>query len=158
MERAGESLRAALRRLRRPEKPLDFLAAVWPVAVGRGLAAHTRPLACADGVLKIAVGERQWQEQLEPMAAEVQAKINTWWGGTLVREVRLVPGKVDDPCEHWLGPVPGQASGSNNVAEGEGKLTAAPLGLEGALAGIADTQLRELVGRVAAQYLGSRKE
>ena len=91
MHRAGEILRGALRRLRRPEQPLDWLVAVWPLVVGKRLAECTRPLACAAGVLEIGVAGAAWREQLAEMTDSLRAQINRWWGGELVRQVKLVP-------------------------------------------------------------------
>jgi hypothetical protein len=91
MERAREILGKALRRLKRPEQPLDWLVAVWPLVVGKRLAERTRPLACAAGVLEIGVEGAAWWEQLAEMTDSLRGQINRWWGGQLVRQVKLVP-------------------------------------------------------------------
>jgi hypothetical protein len=91
MQKAGEILRGALRRLKTPDQPLDWLVAVWPLVVGKRLAERTRPLACAAGVLEIAVEGAAWRDQLAEMTGSLRAQINRWWGGELVRQVKLVP-------------------------------------------------------------------
>ncbi len=89
MQPANQILRGALRRLARREQPMEWLAAVWPLLTGRRLAAHTRPLACAEGVLEVGVSGAGWLEQLESMSGMLRREINRWWGGELVREVRF---------------------------------------------------------------------
>jgi predicted nucleic acid-binding Zn ribbon protein len=90
MQQAGKILRGALRRLKRPEQPLDWLVGVWPLVVGKRLAERTRPLACAAGVLEIGVTSAAWRDQLAEMIVSLRAQINRWWGGELVRQVKLV--------------------------------------------------------------------
>ena len=173
MERAGQSLRSALRRVARPEKPLDLLAAVWPLLVGRRLAAHTRPVAWSKGCVNVAVDQPQWQNQLESMGKDVRAEVNRWWGSELVREIRFVPDRPKRPEARYSIPkhrddtrnsktvTAGQSkrtSASDKEASrgtsADKKLSAALKELEPALNRIADTNLRGLIARVAGQYLG----
>lgn len=93
MERAGEILGKALRRLNRPEAVLAWLSSAWPSIVGKALAAHTRPLRCSAGCLELAADGQAWQQQLENMTRELCGRINHAWGGTLVREVKFVAAK-----------------------------------------------------------------
>ncbi|HTR47121.1 MAG TPA: DUF721 domain-containing protein [Verrucomicrobiae bacterium] len=93
MERAGEFLGKALRRLDRPEAALAWLLGRWPSIVGKALAAHTRPQKCASGRLELATTGKAWQQQLESMKREICARVNEAWGGHLVREVKLVAAK-----------------------------------------------------------------
>jgi hypothetical protein len=165
MERAGKSLWSALRRVARPEKPLDLLTAVWPLMVGRRLASHTRPVAWVKGRVDVAVDEPEWKSQLESMGKDVRAQVNRWWGSELVREVRFVPEKVKRQTSGRAGHTPSASSkGSRAVAEqnasmrtpAENKLSAALMELEPALKRIADADLRELIARVAGQYLAKQ--
>jgi hypothetical protein len=154
MERAGKSLWSALRRVARPEKPLDLLIAVWPLMVGRRLADHTRPVAWSKGRVDVAVDQPEWQSQLESMGKDVRTQVNKWWGSELVREVRFFPEKMKRPASD-RGKRPRltseqEASAHTPVAS---KLSAALKELEPALNRIADTDLRDLVARVAGQYL-----
>lgn len=146
MERAGQSLWSALHRVARPEKPLDLLVAVWPLMVGRRLADHTRPVAWSKGRVDVAVDQPEWQSQLESMGKDVRTQVNKWWGSELVREVRFVPEKARRPR-------PAEEKKASSRAPVENKLSAALKELEPALNRIADTDLRELVARVAGQYL-----
>ena len=163
MERAGQSLWGALRRVARPEKPLDLLAAVWPLMVGRRLALHTRPVALSKGRVDVAVDQPEWQSQLESMGKDVRQQVNKWWGSELVREVRFVPERAKQQAARRAAHVPAIASGKAHTAEGqrapvgdpmENKLRSALKDLEPALRGIADADLRDLIARVAGQYLG----
>ncbi|MBI3483661.1 MAG: DUF721 domain-containing protein [Acidobacteria bacterium] len=164
MERAGQSLWSALRRVARPDKPLDLLVAVWPLMVGRRLAAHTRPVAWVKGRVDVAVDEPEWKSQLESMGKDVRAQVNRWWGSELVREVRFVPEKAKG-IENRNSKL--ETRDSRPSAGGqrrsrpdatlpttpENKLGAVLKELEPALKGIADADLRDLIARVAGQYL-----
>jgi predicted nucleic acid-binding Zn ribbon protein len=90
MERAGKFMGSALRRLKKPEAALAWLASSWPSIVGRTLAAHTRPIRCESGRLEVAADSKAWQKQLECMKAEFCARVNQAWSGNLVREVKFV--------------------------------------------------------------------
>src|ERR1700693_6646469 len=92
MQRAGEFLGRAIRRLERPEAALAWLAGSWPTCVGRTLAAHTRPIRCERGRLEIAADGKAWQTQLEEMERDFCARINKAWGGDLICEVKFVRG------------------------------------------------------------------
>lgn len=157
MERAGKSLWNVLRRLADPEKPLDLLAAVWPLIVGVRLAAHTEPIAWDQGWLKVAVNEPEWQKQLESMSGEVCGQINRWWGGQVVREVSLVRGKVSPPAEPETRNPRGMAAPDLPLSENSRTPVSTILKeLEGPLSEISDEELREVVARFAERYLSGR--
>jgi predicted nucleic acid-binding Zn ribbon protein len=90
MQKAGELLGGAVRRMRKPEATIAWLASAWPTIVGKMLAAHTRPLHCEGGRLEIGADHKDWKSQLEPMKNEFCARINQAWGAKLVREVKFV--------------------------------------------------------------------
>jgi predicted nucleic acid-binding Zn ribbon protein len=90
MERAGEFLGRALRRLEHPEAALAWLVAAWPAIVGKPLAARTRPVRCDGGCLEIATDGKAWQKQLEELQREFCTRINQAWGGNIVRKIRFV--------------------------------------------------------------------
>ena len=89
MERAGEFLGRAVRRMDRPEAALAWLSAAWPEIAGAALAAHTRPVRCAKHCLEISADGENWRKQLESMTREFCDRINQAWGATLVREIRF---------------------------------------------------------------------
>ena len=94
MERAGEILARAMRRIPRREAPLAWLTGAWPSIVGPRLAAHTRPVSCSGGSLEIMVGGKDWGRELSDMKSEFCRRINQSWGGVLVCEVRFVAAKA----------------------------------------------------------------
>lgn len=150
MERAGISLWSALRHVARPEKPLDLLTAVWPLMVGNRMALHTRPVAWSKGRVDVAVDQPEWQGQLESMGKDVRKQVNKWWGSELVREVRFVPERAKRP-ETRKSKLEIRSSKGSTPAES--KLHSALKELEPALNRIGDADLRELISRVAGQYL-----
>lgn len=91
MERAGEFLGAALRRMKDPEAARTWLKATWPKLVGAGMAAHIRPTAYAKGVLRIEADSREWQKQAELMNQEICERVNRSWGSHLVHEIHVEP-------------------------------------------------------------------
>ena len=158
MERAAKGLWGVLRRVARPERPLDLLAAVWPLMVGQRLAAHTQPVAWEKGSVVVAVGDREWQKQLEGMADEVRKQINRWWGSELVREVKFSRGKVPGASAPPTAQAPRHPAQLQGKTEAEEKLKAALKELEGPLARISDVELRDLIARVAAKYLAKQEK
>ncbi|HKV26941.1 MAG TPA: DUF721 domain-containing protein [Candidatus Acidoferrales bacterium] len=93
MERAGEFLGAALRRMKDPRAARTWLKATWPKLVGEALAAHIRPAAYARGVLRIEADSHEWQKQAELMNQEICERVNRSWGGHLVREIQVEPAQ-----------------------------------------------------------------
>jgi len=93
MERAGDILGKAMRRMNRPEASLAWLSGAWPSIVGESLATHARPVRCYGGCLELATDGKAWQQQLEAMKREFCGRINEAWGGSLVREVKFVAKK-----------------------------------------------------------------
>lgn len=91
MERAGEFLSRALRRMKDPEAARTWLKATWPKLVGNAMAAHIRPAAYAQGVLRIEADSREWQKQAQSMNREICERVNRSWGSPLVNEIRVEP-------------------------------------------------------------------
>jgi predicted nucleic acid-binding Zn ribbon protein len=91
MERVGEILSGALRRLRSPEAALAWLSTAWPSIVGTSLAVRTRPIRCSAGCLELTADGTAWQQQLQIMERELCVRINRAWGASLVRELKFVP-------------------------------------------------------------------
>jgi len=93
MKRAAELIGPALRRLKRPEAALSWLAAAWPQIVGTALAARTRPLRCDQACLEISINGKAWKKELEDLKPQFTARVNQAWGGILVREIKFVSAK-----------------------------------------------------------------
>jgi len=157
VERAGKTLWKALRKLAKPDRPLDMLGAVWPLIVGPRLAGHTRPLYWTENRLRVGVDEGPWKSQVERLEKPIRAKINNWWGHGLVREIQFVAqrsrpgpaGKVRTPRSRAKAvKLTGQ--------EVERRFRERLKELKG-LEGIRDDELRELIARVATRYLENAK-
>jgi len=153
MEHASKTVWAALRRIAKPEKPLDLLVAVWPLMVGTRLAAHTRPVGWNGARLDVGVDDGPWQAQLERLSRPIRAKVNSWWGGNLVREVRFVASKRKKRSPGTLEAPSAPERGKPTDAAVEDRLRGVLKELEGPLAEISDDELRELIARVASRYL-----
>ena len=91
MDRIGEFLGTALRRMDRPEAAMAWLSSAWPTIVGKALAEHTLPVRCQSGCLELAADGKPWQRQLESMKREICARVNQAWGGKLVSELKFAP-------------------------------------------------------------------
>lgn len=89
MERAGDLLGVALRKMQDPGVASAWLEARWPSLIGGTLAAHLRPISCARGVLRVDADSREWKDQAEAMEQQLRERVNQSWGKTLVREVRI---------------------------------------------------------------------
>lgn len=149
MERAGKAVLAALRRVAGAEQPLDFLTALWPMIVGTRLAEHTRPIQWKKGMLQVAVGDREWQEQLERMPDALRARINQWWGAEVVDTLTFVRGKVArQPAAKPI------RKRRKTWPPPEAKVEE----LKEALNRIRDPEFRALVERMAARYLADTEE
>ena len=149
MERAGKAVLVALRRVVGSEQPLDFLTALWPLIVGARLAEHTRPVEWKKGALQIAVGDREWQQQLEQMPDTLRTRINKWWGADVVEEVTFIRGKAGHQT-----PTKPKAKPRKTWPPKEARVEE----LKEALGRIQDPEVRDLVERVAAKYLASSEE
>jgi predicted nucleic acid-binding Zn ribbon protein len=98
MERIGDTLGKAVRRLDRPEATFAWIESAWPRIVGHSLAAHTRPSRCRDGCLEIAADARLWADEVDALEEQLRARINEAWGRALVRQVKtLVPRNPEQP-------------------------------------------------------------
>jgi predicted nucleic acid-binding Zn ribbon protein len=90
MDRAGNFLGNVIRRINHPDATLAWLEGVWPSVVGPQIAAHARPLRCLRGGLELSADNPVWQSQISRMEHDLRARINSAWGGTLVREIKFV--------------------------------------------------------------------
>lgn len=78
MERAAAGLQKilsdALRRTPTTQAPL----LAWPLACGTLVAQRTRPLGCAQGILRVEVPNAGWRRELEALAPVYLAVINRY--------------------------------------------------------------------------------
>lgn len=68
---------------------VQVLSALWPRAVGKSMAQHSRPVSFVSGTLTLATTCPSWAAQLSQMGEEVRAAINGFLGRPLVRSVRV---------------------------------------------------------------------
>jgi hypothetical protein len=144
MEPIGPDVDRELRRLE-PENTGAELAAAWPLAVGAGIARHAWPARLArDGTLHVATESATWAFELAHLAPELLSRLRDVLPGTAPTALRFAVGPLPEqpPAAE---PRPGRSAPDPTAAE---EATAASL-----VAGIADTDLRELVRRTAALSL-----
>lgn len=79
----------ALRRMDDPKAARTWLNSTWASLVGKAMAAHIRPSACANGVLRVEADSREWRNQVESMHKEICERVNRSWGGALIREIHV---------------------------------------------------------------------
>ncbi|MGH9562408.1 MAG: DciA family protein, partial [Terracidiphilus sp.] len=94
MNRAGDFLGNVIRRINHPDATLAWLESAWPSVVGAHLAVHTRPLRCVGDRLELSADSSVWQSQLSGMEQDLCTRINSAWGGTLVRQLKFVARPV----------------------------------------------------------------
>jgi len=84
---------------------VEVLRALWPRAVGKGIAQHSRPVSFVSGILTLVTPCDAWAAQLGQMGEEVRAAINGFLGKPLVKKVRVrhVPSLVPRSDESSYG-------------------------------------------------------
>lgn len=151
MERIGQDVRGALRRVGVPDA--GVLAAVtqaWPAAVGPAIARNAWPLRIArDETLHIAVASSPWANELALLEPEIREKLAVALGTgaacppALRFAVGPIPAPGDDPANEPVvaaTPSPDEASVAEAVASA-----------------IGDPELREIVRRAAAASLAAHR-
>jgi predicted nucleic acid-binding Zn ribbon protein len=89
--RAPRPISSALERLSvslAPASTLGSVQEVWEQAVGATIAAAAQPVAERDGVLTIQCEAAVWAQELDLMAGELLAGLNTHLDGAQIRELR----------------------------------------------------------------------
>jgi predicted nucleic acid-binding Zn ribbon protein len=89
MERAGDFLGVALRRMQDRRAAAFWLRAQWPSLIGETLAVHLRLSSCVKYTLRLEADSREWKNQAEAMEQQLRERINQAWGETLVREMHV---------------------------------------------------------------------
>ena len=96
MEQAGAGLEkivaGSLRRMPAAEAPLM----AWPVVCGSMVAERSRALSFSDGVLRVAVADKGWKNELQALAPRYLAMINRYVSQTVTRiEFVIAPERPD---------------------------------------------------------------
>jgi predicted nucleic acid-binding Zn ribbon protein len=102
MDRAGNVLRKL--GLGGPDAAEELARAAWPRAVGKRIAARTRPVAFSDGCLVIEVEDPVWLEHLRTMRAQILPRLKKLTGPEVVKALdfrrgvpRREPQRAEEP-------------------------------------------------------------
>ena len=146
LEPLGTELRRELGRLG-PAGAISDVVAVWPDAVGPGVATNAWPARIArDGTLHVTTGSSTWAFELTHLADTIQARLGELLGDAAPARLRFAPGPLPElgaeAADVPQRPVPIPSQQAHAMAEH-------------IAAGIADDGLREAVARAAAASLAA---
>ena len=90
MHRVAELLPEVYRKLAREAVDEEaLLLALWPVVVGKKVAARTRPVRLFRDTLVVEVVAQDWRTQLSRMTADIVDRLNTATGKVVVRDLQF---------------------------------------------------------------------
>ncbi len=102
MDRAGNVLRKL--GLGGADAAEELARTAWPRAVGKRIAAHTRPVAFSDGCLTIEVEDAVWLEHLRTMRRQILPRVQAITGKETVKALdfrrgipRREPQRAEEP-------------------------------------------------------------
>lgn len=67
----------------------DFARAIWPIAVGKAIAAHTSRLKIVRTTLVVEVEDALWQRQLYPLTSQILQRLNKITGSEAIQEIEF---------------------------------------------------------------------
>ena len=76
MEPLAPTLRSVAAEWLKKNEPASVPLVLWPLICGEAIAARTRATSFADGILVVAVPERQWTAQLREFVPQYLAALN----------------------------------------------------------------------------------
>ena len=79
----------SLRRVPREQAPV----LAWPLVCGSAVAARTRAIGFADGILRVEVANAGWKRELQGLAARYLASINQYVGQGVQRIEFVISGE-----------------------------------------------------------------
>jgi predicted nucleic acid-binding Zn ribbon protein len=88
MERALKTI-VKLRLSQDPEAREKLACRAWPLAVGKKVANHTRPLRMVRGTLLVEVEDALWQRQLFTLRHQILARLSATIGSALIEDVEF---------------------------------------------------------------------
>jgi predicted nucleic acid-binding Zn ribbon protein len=97
MQRVGDFIGMAIRRLGGRGAALAWLRGAWGDLAGEGLARHTRPEKIERGVLDVVVRAGARPADLAPLDELLREQINAAWGRELVTEIRFIVEEIVAP-------------------------------------------------------------
>jgi hypothetical protein len=91
VEDIGKILPVILKgQIRRQNPPVvEILAPLWRRVAGQAIARNSRPVAFHAGTLTLACDCASWSAQLQQMAEEIRAEINSFLGGPVVKKLQV---------------------------------------------------------------------
>ncbi len=149
LQSIGEILLPALKKrglAARPEK--SALLKLWPKAVGKQIAAQTKPDGWREGTLFVKTTSSVWVQQLHFMKEDIRQKINDLSGKQTVKEIMFTVGY--NPAPENAGQ---SATGAPKIVlrERDKKMIAECTGA------LADQELAEIVKRVMKMEISRRR-
>ena len=128
----------------------DRLLEVWQKAVGKRIAAQTRPDRLRRNTLFVKVSSPAWMQQLHTLKTEIIEKINTLLGKELVKDVHFAIGAVSpavlaDSYKVSLSPE------SYPLKEKDKKM------IEKSISQVSDPELKEILRRVMVKNIIRRR-
>ena len=72
------------------------ISRIWREAVGPRIAERTAPYSFNRGTLVVKVASAAWQNELTFLKTQILEKVNRALGGEVVRELRVLSGRVPD--------------------------------------------------------------
>lgn len=87
MERVGRLI--ARLKSKSALQPDELVAAAWPAAVGKRLAARTRVAGFRDGTVTVEVEDELWQRNLAGLKGQILANMSRLTGLDLARDIRF---------------------------------------------------------------------
>jgi hypothetical protein len=126
VEEIGKILPAILRsQIERLNPPVvEILAPLWSRVAGRTMARNCRPVAFHAGTLTLACECTSWTAQLQEMAEEIRAEINSFLGGPVVKNIHV----------HWVAQFEAASQNPQDVlaARNSSPMPTLPRGRQGA--------------------------
>ena len=95
MEKIAKILPVVLKgQVRRTEPPvIEIIAPLWPCVAGKAMSEHCRPVAFKQGTLTLTTECSTWRTQLQQMAEEIRAEVNSYLGRPVVKRLKVLDGK-----------------------------------------------------------------
>jgi predicted nucleic acid-binding Zn ribbon protein len=144
MERIGGDVERELERFG-PAAGMAAIVAAWPAAVGDTNARRAWPARLArDGTLHVTAADSTWAFQLTHLAPQILEALRATLGEAAPAALRFAPGRVPEP------PAKEPAGAVVDTARPSAEERAVGAAIA---AGIADSDLRDLVARAAAASL-----
>lgn len=91
MQEIGDLVPAIFKKHVRRGNPclIEILRPLWPRVAGPAIARRSRPVAFEAGTLRLATDSESWAIELHRMAEAVRAKINSFLGASVVKNLRI---------------------------------------------------------------------